>query len=406
MCERYFYTGDKEWFIQHKVRLQEAADWIIRQRTQYMKDIPNRDKLFVAGLMPPHQMNDYAMPACDWRWYYSDNALALQGLQRFADVLMVVDPKAGKKYQNEANAYRDDLRHVMEQDASLAPVRLGRDGMYHTYVPRMAYARGLSGLELGAPQFPNCDLFWGSLPAAEKFAAIDANDYRIRDTIDIMEEMGLSSKGANEQVELRKSKGLPSDDAWFWTTYAILPKLSHNANVYLLEDDVPNFLRWWMNTYAGMVGANGKLWEHWHLGQYAECDAPDTMTAGWFLENYRNMLLMEDDESLWIARATPRVWLEQGKRISVKNAPTHFGSLEYEIVSDVDNGKITATIEIPNRNPNKSVIVRFRHPQSTPIESVTVNGKSWKGFNPTKEIIELNGFTGKTVVVANYKEVK
>ena len=406
MCDRYFYSGDKSGFMQHKARLQEAADWIIRQRTQYMKDIPNRDKLFVAGLMPPHQMNDYAMPASDWRWYYSDNALALQGLQRFADVMMAVDPKAGKKYENEAKAYRDVLLHAMEKDASLAPVRLGRDGMYHTFVPRMAYARGLTGLDLHAPQFPNCDLFWGSLPATEKFAAMDANDYRVRDTIDIMEEMGLTSKGANEQVELRKSKGLPADDAWFWTSYAILPKLSHNANVYLLQDDVPNFLRWWMNTYAGMVGSNGKLWEHWHLGQYSECDAPDTMTAGWFLENYRNMLLMEDDQSLWIARATPRVWLEQGKRIAVKGAPTYFGDLAYEIISDVENGHITATIQIPNRAPIKTVIVRFRHPQSTPIQSVTVNGKSWKGFNPAKETIELKGFTGKTVVVAYYKEAK
>ena len=36
-------------------------------------------------------------------------------------------------------------------------------------------------------------------------------------------------------------------------------------------------------------------------------------------------------------------WLQQGKRIAVKNAPTCFGALAYEIVSDVDNGKITAT---------------------------------------------------------------
>jgi hypothetical protein len=36
-------------------------------------------------------------------------------------------------------------------------------------------------------------------------------------------------------------------------------------------------------------------------------------------------------------------WLQQGKRIAVKNAPTYFGALAYEIGSDVDNGKIAAT---------------------------------------------------------------
>ncbi len=82
---------------------------------------------------------------------------------------------------------------------------------------------------------------------------------------------------------------------------------------------------------------------------YEECNQPDTMTAAWFIENFRNMLLMEDDQDLWLARGTPRSWLEHGKKITVRNAPTYFGSMAYEIASDVDNGKITATVEIPNR---------------------------------------------------------
>ena len=139
-----------------------------------------------------------------------------------------------------------------------------------------------------------------------------------------------------------------------------------------------------------------------HLGNYADCSAPDNGTAGWFMENFRNLLVMEDGQSLWVARATPRVWLEQGKKIAVKNAPTYFGTLAYEIVSDVDNGKITATIEMPSRNPPKSVVVRFRHPKAAPIKSVMVNGQPWTGFNKDKEVIELRGLTGKVAVAASY----
>ncbi len=264
MSERYFFTGDKEWFEKHRTRLQAAADWIIRQRHTYMKDIPNRNDLFVAGLMPPSQVNDYAMPASDWRWYYSDNALSLQGLQRFADVLMEIDPKEGERYRNEAQSFRRDIRRTVEREAALAPVRLGRDGMYHSYVPRMAYAGGVTGPELGAPQFPDCDFFWGSLPLAEKFAAIDAADYRVVDTLDVMEELGTSVDAVRKLEAARREKRVPTEDAWFWHTYSMLPKLSHNADLYLLQDDVPGFLRCWMNVYAGMVGANGKLWENWH----------------------------------------------------------------------------------------------------------------------------------------------
>ncbi len=222
------------------------------------------------------------------------------------------------------------------------------------------------------------------------------------DTLNVMEEQGTSVSAVRESKEARKNKGLSTDDAWFWKSYVILPKASHNANIYLLQDDVPNFLRFWMNSYAATIGADGKLWEHWHLGNYTNCEAPDNGTAGWFIENFRNLLVMEEGQSLWVARATPRVWLEQDKKIIVKNAPTYFGTLAYEILSDVDHGKIIATIDIPNRNPAKSIKVRFRHSEATPIQSVTVNRQAWTGFDKGKEVIELTGFTGKVVVVASY----
>ncbi len=402
MAERYFLTGEREWFQRNRARLQAAADWIIRQRALYMKDVPNREKLMVAGLMPPCLLGDYALPSCDWHWYYVDNALSLQGLGRFAEALAELDPAAGRKYRAEAEAFRKDLRRAVDREAALSPVRLGRDGAFHSYLPRMAYARGLTGPELGAPQFPDCDRFMGALPLAEPFGAIEASDSRMLDTLELMEEQGTSASRVREQEEARSKKGLPTNDAWFWNCFTILPKASHNANIYLLQDDVPNFLRFWMNAYASVVGADGKLWEHWHLGNYDNCSAPDNGTAGWFLENFRNLLVMEDGQSLWLARATPRVWLEPGRRISVRNAPTCFGIAAYEIISDADHGLISATIEIPDRKPPKSVMVRFRHPKAAPLKRATVNGKAWSRFHKDREVIELVGLAGRVVVTGNY----
>jgi hypothetical protein len=282
-------------------------------------------------------------------------------------------------------------------------VRLGRDGTFRSFIPRMADARGLTGPELGAPQYPDCDMFIGALPLAEPFAVLDARDSRMAGTLDVMEELGTSASAVRDREKARRKKGLPADDAWFWQPFVSLPKASHNANVYLLQDDVPNFLRFWMNAYAAMVGANGKLWEHWHLGGFTDCDTPDNGTAGWFLENFRNLLVMEEGPSLWAARATPRAWLEQGKKIAVRNAPTYFGTLAYAIESDVAHGRITATVEIPSRNPPKSVLMRLRHPDATPIQSVLVNGKRWARFNKDKELIELTGLTGAASVTVSYR---
>jgi hypothetical protein len=401
MAERYFLTGDRAWFERNRTRLQSAADWIIRQRRSYMKDIPNREKLFVAGLMPPQMLGDYALPSCDWHWYYCDNAFALQGLSRFAEALSAIDAEAGKKYGAEADDFRRDVHRVLMQEAALSPVRRGRDGLFHHYIPRSAYMRGLTGPELGQPQFPDCDMFMGSLPAAELFGAIDAGDPRMIQTLDVMDEMGTSAFAPAREAE-RKKKGLSGDDAWFWTPYSRLPKASHNANIYLLQDDVPNFLRFWMNEYAVMVGADGKFWEAWQPDNFKPCEAPDNGTAGWFLENFRNLLVMEEGNALWIARATPRAWLEQGKSIRVKTAPTYFGDIAYEIVSDIAHGTIRATIEVPTRQAPESIVLRLRHPKSSPIKRVTINGQRSGAFDAAKETITLTQPRGKVSVRIDY----
>jgi hypothetical protein len=121
-----------------------------------------------------------------------------------------------------------------------------------------------------------------------------------------------------------------------------------------------------------------------------------------WLERFRMMLVMEEGDGLWLARATPRAWLEQGKKISVKNAPTHFGPVAYEIVSDVDNGTVTATVEMPSRDPPKAVLLRLRHPRAAPIKNVTADGRPWTEFDVGKEAVRLTGLGGKTRVVVRY----
>ena len=114
------------------------------------------------------------------------------------------------------------------------------------------------------------------------------------------------------------------------------------------------------------------------------------------------MLVMEDGRNLWLARAAPRSWLEQGKKISVRNAPTHFGTVDYEIVSDVDRGRITATVRMPSRNPAKEVLLRLRHPQAEPVKSIKVNGAVWKDFDGAREAVMLHDVDGTVRVEAIY----
>ena len=69
----------------------------------------------------------------------------------------------------------------------------------------------------------------------------------------------------------------------------------------------------------------------------------------------------------------------------------------------MDNGRISATIEMSAREAPKAVVLRFRHPKSAPIKSVTVNGKPWTSYNKDKETITLLwGLTGTVAVTVQY----
>jgi hypothetical protein len=186
------------------------------------------------------------------------------------------------------------------------------------------------------------------------------------------------------------------------------------ANVYLCRDEIPSFLRQWVNNYAAYAMPSP---HYYYLEQFMNHENTGQMEAykkgeyrnilnghslSYFMEQFRSLLVWEDGNTLWLAKATPRSWLDQGKRISVLDAPTYFGTVAYEIVSDVDNKKITATVEMPSRKSPKTVLLRFRHPKAAPIKSVVVNGQAWKDFDATKEIVRLHGGEHSIKVEARY----
>jgi len=135
-------------------------------------------------------------------------------------------------------------------------------------------------------------------------------------------------------------------------------------------------------------------------GQYF---GPQSTDGAWF-ELFRNMLLRElDDRTLLIAQATQRKWLANGQRIDVQRAPTYFGQVSFHIESQVQSGRIIATVEFAGQNRPQTLLVRFRHPEEKPIRSETVDGQDWKDFDTQKEWVRIaNPVRDRYSVVAIY----
>ncbi|HVZ32062.1 MAG TPA: hypothetical protein VG963_06545, partial [Polyangiaceae bacterium] len=119
----------------------------------------------------------------------------------------------------------------------------------------------------------------------------------------------------------------------------------------------------------------------------------------------RWLLVFEDPESdtLWLGKAIPRRWLEDGKTVSVADAPTRWGRIGFAIASHIKRGEIAARLELPKSGLLAVTKLRLRAPGQARIKSVTLNGEPWTQFEPAGEIITIpSGTSGSVEVVARY----
>jgi hypothetical protein len=105
----------------------------------------------------------------------------------------------------------------------------------------------------------------------------------------------------------------------------------------------------------------------------------------------RWMLVFEEPAAdvLWLAKATPRSWLEDGKTIAVSNAPTRWGSLTFSLRSHLQTDKIEASLALPALPASACVKLRLRAPAGHRIRSVTANGKPLDHFDAEEESVTV-----------------
>jgi len=406
MSEHFRLTGDMDWLKANAPRMKANAEWILRQRELVSTILPGGQSLSSRGLQPAIMVSPDTTVGGFYMQYFNTDAFYWLAVKRMADLLALIDPREGARLAAAAEAYRRDTVAALDRSIALSPVVRVRDGTYHSFIPAGPYIRGFTSGPWGWKRSRTFQgttfdiLLTGQVVTA---GLLDAADPRVQGHLDVLEDrllLEVRAKGKWASANPRLGAYDPEKDWFSLGGFAYLLAIESQANIHLQADDVPLFLRTFYNSYAADVDPDAGyiFWEC--PFRFAAKDK--IIEEGGFLERFRLMLLMEDGESLWLARATPRAWLQQGKRISVKNAPSAYGTVGYEIVSDVDNGRITTVVEMPSRGAPQAILLRLRHPRAAPIKSVTVDGRPWPKFAPGKETIDLKGLKGKVTVVATY----
>jgi hypothetical protein len=90
----------------------------------------------------------------------------------------------------------------------------------------------------------------------------------------------------------------------------------------------------------------------------------------------RWMLVLEDsdEDRLYFGKAIPRTWTASGRPITIDQAPTRFGRVNFTLTSSTGKN-ITAKVELAKPGTPAEIQVTLRTPKNAKVQRVTVNGR-------------------------------
>lgn len=364
VAQSYFLSRDRQALDRLLPHSLKALDWCLAQ----LRDSQSHSGEARGLVMGP--LNDGTGEGV---WAFNQ-AYMYAGLERFGQMLESVGNARAGEALEAAHQLRTAIAHAFGAATARSTLVELRDHTWTPYVPSEAstYRRILD-------QWYPSDVDTGAVHLVRMKAV--PPDSRLADSLLNDHEDNLYLKGwgmANE------------------------PVYNQQGTAYLLRDEPKAAIRTFYSYMASAFSQSAfEPVEHrWTHGQYF---GPPSTDGAWF-ELYRNMLLREvDDRTLLIAEATPRKWLANGQRIDVQRAPTYFDQVSFRIESQVQSGRIVATVEFAGQNRPQTLLVRFRHPEEKPIRSVTVDGRDWKEFDRQKEWIQIsNPVHERYSIVADY----
>ena len=380
LAEHQARCGDREWFKKNAPTLVKGCKWIVAQRAKTKGTDLNGEKVPEYGLMPPGV-------TADWERYayrYFNDTQYCHGLETIAQELAAIGHPDAPALLADAKQYREDLMRAYRWTQARCPVVAIGNG---TWVPNHPAMLDIFGNveEMVPAEDANRSWCYCVEIGTHHMAAnrlLDPNSVEVARMMDYLEDHQFLRAGWFDYSEEQNHKDVFNLGGFS----KVQPYYSRNAEICALRDDVKPFVRSYFNTVSTLLNDEVlSLWEHFHnTGGWNK-----THETGWFLCQTATMFALDRGEELWLAPMITSGWLENGKKIEVRNAPTRFGLASYSIVSSAAAGHIDATVEPPTRETPKRLVIRIRHPEGKPMRAVTVNGKPHQDFDAAKECVGL-----------------
>jgi len=387
MAEHWWLTRDRQWMQRAAPKLLQACRWVIWERRATMKLNPDGTRPLEYGFLPAGALEDVT----DYWYWLVTNACTVWGFQALAHALADYGHPQAPRLLDEAKAYRDDVLRGLTESRIRAPVVRLRDGTYVPKYPSRLYERGRCHGWLRETLEGSIHLLiTGLLDPCSPEAEWILKDFE--DNLYISERYGYA---------------IPAFDRFWFSRggFSMQANLLGGPLAYLYRDEIRHYLRAYFNAFASAFYPEVRMCNEHSLPElgYPAGDhfkSSDEAQSTYWL---RLMFVHERDGRLYLGQAIPRYWLRDGRTVAIERACTHFGELSLRIRSHAGSGRIEAVLDPPSRNSPERILLRLRHPDASPMQAVTVNGKAHERFDATREWIVLPGTCrGRQHIVALY----
>lgn len=288
LWQHYLYSRSEEYLARMYPAVGAGARWIDRKRRETMRDKKNP----AYGLLPAGFSAEHLGPNDNFYW---DDFWGIGGLRAAAEIAATLGKKEDQKaFQHMADSFWGDV----EQSLQKVQKRLGA-----AVIPASPFRRINSGAI-------------GSICALYPLGLVPPDDERMTNTIRALRETSFFENGFYQNI------------------------IHSGVNAYLTcqvaqcllrrrDPDALKILRYILSQATSTVTWPEAIHPKTRGGVMG--DGHHGWAAADFLHLVRNLLFYEDGDTLVLTPMVPPEWLLDGKSVSVKNAPSHFGRIGFRL---------------------------------------------------------------------------
>ena len=362
--EYYRYTKDRQWIEQNKAQILKACDYLLEWRKRNLKEeFRGRGYGMIDGKVadPVDPFHQFML-----------NGYSYLGLKRVSEVLEEIGAKEARPLAAEAKAWRQDILDSFHACLASSPVVPISDGSW----------------------CPTCSP-WAESPTA-RFFLQKAEQYRSHGTFMVPDGLlgplhliyteVIDPQSRDAALLLKYYRDVICQD----NTLFSQPYYGKHNIIQARLGQVKPFLNTYYYTVAPHFDhSTGTFWEH-----YFKVSVHKTHEEANFLMETRQMLYLEDGDTLKLLSVIPRRWLEDGKEIVLDSVLSYFGRINLDVTSNVAKGEIRAHVSCPDAGKPSAVTVRLPHPDG--IKAAKVSGGS---YDPATETVTVTDFPGEANIV-------